>query len=170
MENDVKDLAVRKILLPLKFSQTGGNAFKMALNLAKCCVAGLDVLSVVKPVTNPHLTEKEYLEKMEMEFQRFREINSPRLGRFDHYQFAWRIGNSATEILKYAERNNTDIIVLGCHYRNNRPCYNRLGEVAQLIFQWAPCAVMLVPGGTSKKKPCYLNTDALGNNKEGNHP
>ncbi|BBO86589.1 universal stress protein [Desulfosarcina ovata] len=170
MENDDKDVTVRKILLPLKFSQTGSNAFKMALNLAGCCAARLDILSVVKPVSHSPLTEKKYLEKIQTEFHRFKAINSPRLGSFQNYQFAWQAGDSATEILKYAERNSVDIIILGCHYRNNRPCYNRLGEVAQLIFQWASCAVMLVPGGTLKEKPCYRTTDALCNKKEGNHP
>ena len=60
----------------------------------------------------------------------------------------------ATEILKYAESASADLIVLGVHYRNDRPCYNRLvGKWAQRVFQSAPCAGgWLVPSGLKRGK------------------
>jgi nucleotide-binding universal stress UspA family protein len=155
MESYDEKIAVRKILLPVKFSQTGSNAFSMALTLAKCCIARLDILSVFNPHQGLSLSEEERFKKaFETEESRFKESHLPLLGNFRSYQFARRKGDPATEILKYAESKYADLIILGCHFRKSQPCYNRLGEVAQLIFQWAPCGVMLVPCGPRQKKEC----------------
>jgi nucleotide-binding universal stress UspA family protein len=153
MENNEEQKDVRKILLPLKFSQAGSRAFAMALNMAGCCDAWLDIFSVLKPVPGMNLAQKEEFKKeIEAEFDRFKESHAPLFQDFKNYRFAWLMGDPATEILKYAESRSTDLIVLGVHYRNDRPCYNRLGEVAQRVFQLAPCAVMLVPSGVKGEK------------------
>jgi nucleotide-binding universal stress UspA family protein len=153
MENNEEKKDVKKILLPLKFSQAGSRAFAMALNMAKCCDAWLDIISVLKPAPGMNLAQKEDFKKeIGAEFDRFKESHAPWFQDFKNYRFAWLIGDPATEILKYAESASADLIVLGVHYRNDRPCYNRLGEVAQRVFQSAPCAVMLVPSGLKREK------------------
>lgn len=135
----------------------------MALNLARCCIARLDVLSVLQPDSGSDPSEKEdFKQEVETAIDRFEEIHLPLLGNFRSYQFAWRIGDPATEILKYAERKCADLVILGCHHRNDKPCYNRLGEVAQLVFQWASCAVMLVPCGPRMEKGCSDGAKRLG--------
>jgi nucleotide-binding universal stress UspA family protein len=172
MQNNEEKIEVKKILLPLKFSQAGSRAFLMALNMAKCCMARLDIFSVLKPHPDLNLPEKEHFKKeIETEFDRFKETHSHLLSSFKSYQFAWRIGDPATEILKYTEGKSVDLIILGVHYRNDKPCYNRLGEVAQRVFQLAPCAVMLVPSGLQRKKTCSENSKHLRKRIwEGNEP
>lgn len=153
---------IREILLPLKFSQAGSRAFTMALNMAKCCDAWLDIFSVLKPAPGMDLAEKgDFQKEIEAEFDRFKESHAPLFQNFKNYRFAWRSGDPATEILKYAESAPADLIVLGVHYRNDKPCYNRLGEVAQRVFQLAPCAVMLVPTGLQREKTVAGNLKHL---------
>jgi hypothetical protein len=125
----------------------------MALNMAQCCDAWLDIISVLKPAPGMNLAQKGDFEKeIAAGFDRFKESHGPLFRNFKNYRFAWLIGDPATEILKHAENASVDLIVLGVHYRNDRPCYNRLGEVAQRVFQLAPCAVMLVPTGVKREK------------------
>lgn len=162
MENNEEEKDVRKILLPLKFSLVASRAFAMALSMAKCCDAWLDIFSVLKPPPAMDLAETEDFQKgIEAEFGRFKESHAPLLQDFKNYRFAWRSGDPATEILKYAESASVDLIILGVHYRNDKPCYNRLGEVAQRVFQLAPCAVMLVPTGLQREKTVAGNPEHL---------
>ncbi|MFY9944364.1 MAG: universal stress protein [Desulfobacterales bacterium] len=172
MENNDEKIEVRKILLPLKFSQAGSRAFSMALCMAKCCMARLDILSVLKPDPSWDLAEEAHFEKeVDTEFKRFKETHSHLLSNFNNSHFAWQLGNPATEILKYAEGESADLIILGVHYRNDKPCYNRLGEVAQRVFQLAPCAVMLVPSGFQREKTSSENAKHLRKRIwEGNEP
>lgn len=172
MENNDEKIEVRNILLPLKFSQAGSRAFSMALCMAKCCMARLDILSVLKPDPSWNLAEEAHFEKEgDTEFNRFKETHSHLLRNFNNAHFAWRLGNPAAEILKYAEGESADLIILGVHYRNDKPCYNRLGEVAQRVFQLAPCAVMLVPSGFQREKTSSENAKHLRKRIwEGNEP
>ena len=90
MEKQDGKIAVQKILLPLKFSQEGSSAFSMALNLARCCIARLDVLSVLQPDSGSDPSEKEdFKQEIETAIDRFEEIHLPLLGNFRSYQFAW---------------------------------------------------------------------------------
>jgi nucleotide-binding universal stress UspA family protein len=54
-----------------------------------------------------------------------------------------RTGQAAEEILRYAEQEGIDLIVMGTHGRTG---LNRwlLGSVAQKVIQCAPCPVLIV--------------------------
>jgi hypothetical protein len=122
----------------------------------------LDIFSVLKPVPGINLAQKEEFKKeIAAGFDRFKESHGPLFRNVKNYRFAWLIGDPATEILKYAESASAALIVLGVHYRNDRPCHNRLGEVAQRVFQLAPCAVMLVPTGVKREKAVSADRENL---------
>ena len=144
--DDTEEKEIKSILMPLKLTGTSINALKMARTLARCCSARLEILSVVNSAAEPDAsTDDTGATDMESAKTRIQDLYREPLKRVENLNVICRRGDPAREIVAHAAACEADLIVLGCHFRDDRPCYNRLGEVAQIIFQRAPCAVMLVP-------------------------
>jgi nucleotide-binding universal stress UspA family protein len=139
-------IEINTILLACKLKPSNVNAFLTALALARGTESSLEVLLVLPPDKGPPgAVQDAVAEKTRAAETRFEKNGRPLLGDYDRCRFSCRIGDPAGEIISFAKECDADLIVLGCHHRDDRPSYNRLGEVAQIVFQWAPCAAMLVP-------------------------
>ena len=136
----------KRILLPIKFSHVTENALAMALKMAKCCKARLHILHVLDHrLKSPEVTDEEIVELTQAAERQFEKKYRPLLGDFHDFSFNCWEGDIAHEVAKFAGSIGADFIVLGCHVREDKPSFTRLGEVALAIFQWSPCSVMLVP-------------------------
>jgi nucleotide-binding universal stress UspA family protein len=137
---------IKKILLPLKFSHVTDNAFDMALRLAKCCEARLHIFHVLDHrLRDPGVTADKIAEFTRAAERQFEKEYLPLLGEFKDFSFNCWEGDIAMETAKFAHSIGADFIIIGCHVRGAKPSHTRLGEIAHILFQWAPCPVMLVP-------------------------
>ena len=135
-----------RILLPVKFSHVTENAMAVALKMARCCKARFHILHVLDHrLRSPEVTDEEIAEFTRAAENQFKEKYRPLLGDFHDFFFNCWEGDIALEIATFAASISADFIVLGCHVREDKPSFTRLGEVALAIFQWSPCPVMVVP-------------------------
>lgn len=95
----------------------------------------------VKEMMTEELTERgnEILDKMEQEFQ------SPRLNMINFHKLLLE-GDPAEEIIKTAEKEEVDLIILGSG--KTRIDKRLLGSVSEKVIHSAPCTVLLVRTGT----------------------
>ena len=137
---------IKRILLPLKFSHVTDNAFAMALKMAKSCQARLHILHVLDHrLRNSNVTEAQIAEFTRAAEGQFQKEYVPLLGDFKDFYFNCWEGDIAVETAKFADSIGADFIIIGCHVRGAKPSHTRLGEIAHILFQWAPCPVMMVP-------------------------
>lgn len=97
----------------------------------------------VKEMMTEELTERgsEILDKMEQKFQ------SPRLNMINFHKLLLE-GDPAEEIVKTAENEEVDLIILGSG--KTRIDKRLLGSVSEKVIHSAPCTVLLVRTDTNK--------------------
>jgi nucleotide-binding universal stress UspA family protein len=97
----------------------------------------------VKEMMSEELTErgKEILDKMEQEFH---SPSSPMI----NFRKLLLEGDPADEIVKTAEKENVDLIILGTG--KNMIDKRLLGSVSEKVIHSAPCTVLLVRTGIKK--------------------
>jgi nucleotide-binding universal stress UspA family protein len=140
---------IRRILVPVDFSECSTNALTMAIELAVRFGAGLTLLHAqplptytfpdgVMPLNPTVLREMERSVQEELE----------RLaGRAHLHQVPVRtqagIGPPSDEIVRYAAEMRADLIVMGTHGRTGLR-RALLGSVAEKVVRHAPCPVLTV--------------------------
>ncbi len=142
-------MRIRRILLPLDYSDWAAEATRIACDLARQYDAELHVLHVIEPwqPAAMHSTEPYPTQRAEAELAKFA---LPDAGSKTPCR-AIRVGNDASpEIIHYAEQQRIDLIVMGTHGRTG---VSRLllGSVAENVVRHAPCPVLLArphPEGT----------------------
>lgn len=137
-------LPVRTILHPTDFSEPSTSALRLACSLARDYGARLILLHVAPaPIVVPAMGVVP--PQTEEEFQRtraaLRDLEIPVPGvEADRCLLQ---GDAAAEILRAAEENQCDVIVMGTHGRTG---LGRLlmGSVAEQVLRKAPCPVVTV--------------------------
>jgi nucleotide-binding universal stress UspA family protein len=133
-------LAVKNILVPLDFSEASARVLEFARVLADGCGASLHLLHVIGvPLVTAAITEEE------------RHVASRRLEALlddtdrdkRHATVSCEVGTPAHEIIEYATRHETDLIVMGTHWHG--PTFGMAaGSIAEGVLGLAPCAVLAV--------------------------
>lgn len=137
-------LAVKKILHPTDFSEHSAYAFKISCALAKACGAKIAVLYVKDP---PGICYAEFAaiptptEDQETLLNKLTAIRpkDPQLTVEHHLT----VGTPADEILRYCEKLDAELIVMGSH---GRGALGRLllGSVAEKVARNAKCPVLTI--------------------------
>jgi nucleotide-binding universal stress UspA family protein len=124
-------LALREILAATDFSRQSGQAFEAALALAQYFRARLHVVHVAADAS----------EKRDSAAQ----LEALTAGRIEGIESvkAVPVGRAASEIVKYAQREKIDLIVLGTHGRT-RLARVLMGSVAEAVVRTAPCQVLTI--------------------------
>ena len=135
--------ATRKILVPIDFSESSGAALLYGRNLAKAFGAQLHVLHVMD---NPFLRSTfKSTAAIELDMaNRMAERISPEDRTMLRTVSAVRISDDPyDEIIRYAEEEQIDLIVMGTHGRGG---VTRLlmGSVAEKVVRTARCPVLTV--------------------------
>lgn len=145
-------IALKKVLVATDFSEASDAALRYGRALAGAFGASLDVLHVVEDLFASAWGAETYAASApELQDQMERQA-SLQLDKLvtddDRRQLQAKpvlvSGRSAfPEIVKYAERENVDLIVLGTHGRG-AIAHLLLGSVAENVVRRAPCPVLTV--------------------------
>jgi nucleotide-binding universal stress UspA family protein len=123
-------LFVKEILAPTDFSAPSIKAINAALALARHFRARLQVLHVVSDASERNTAEAK-LESLTAEIEGVEIVKGV------------SIGHAAAEIVKYAQGNRIDAIVLSTHGRTGIARV-LMGSVAEAVLRSAPCQVITI--------------------------
>jgi len=145
--------AIRRILVPVDWSEPSIRAFEVADSLAHERGAELLVLYVVPVATVMYGPAPEsYCEHVRDELCRIRPAHPQ-----TPVQHLIAEGDPAAAILRVAREKECDLIVMGTHGRTALP-HVLMGSVAEQVVRKAPCLVLTVkaditadPVGQTKK-------------------
>jgi nucleotide-binding universal stress UspA family protein len=143
-------IALKQILVPTDFSEASEAAVRYACALAEAFGATLHVLHVMEdpflyaPTSEGYVLPAHVFEEME---RNTRERLNKVLSDADLARFRSRLvlkkGSPFVEIVRYAKREDIDLIVMGTHGRG--PIAHMLmGSVAEKVVRKAPCPVLTV--------------------------
>ena len=153
-------ITLKKILVPTDFSECSEAATHHGLELARAFGATLHLLHVVEdPDTSPWavpgfpLSLVEVLEHFQDEARNrlLASIPEPDRGRV---VVSCPIAAPVPEILRYAEHESIDLIVMGTHGRGF-VAHALIGSVAEHVVRRAPCPVLTLrqPGAVPERLP-----------------
>ncbi|MFY9251998.1 MAG: universal stress protein [Fuerstiella sp.] len=141
-------LNIKRILMPIDFSEPGKTALMYAIAFADQFAAAVDLLHVVEPVPANALLSYQPMEVLKQSMrsdaeQQMEELHS----EWADYAFPVnRIivdGFPFVEIIKHAKASNADMIVMGTHGRGAFT-HMLMGSVAEKVVRKAPCPVLTV--------------------------
>ncbi len=143
-------MAIKKIACCTDFSENAQEAVMAAIEMAGKYKAHLSIIHVLPPIINPMFAEaalmlsdepKESL-LLNLEEQMQKEYGA-KVGEHIKYDLVVLDGHVSTELLKYLEENQTDIVVMGSYGLSGMGLVV-FGSVAKRITHKAPCSVMIV--------------------------
>jgi nucleotide-binding universal stress UspA family protein len=148
----------KNILLCTDFSDDANIALIHALNLAKKCGARLHILNVPhssftysRQIVDEHIPEGKsrdgqafFDEDIAAEAEKnLKHAYEQRLGDFKNYTFVVRCGAPDVEIIRYAKKNEIDLIVMGALGKSE---LDRMvhGSTVANVSKYAHCHVMAI--------------------------
>ncbi|MBM4312323.1 MAG: universal stress protein [Deltaproteobacteria bacterium] len=151
----------KKVLFCTDFSKNSDSAFDYAFGIAKRDEGVLYIMHVIPTTPDPHNLErwltKEELDKMQATLQEDREkmFNDKYLNHIkdkSKVKIVTESGRVDEKILKFAQKEKINIIVIGTHGRTGVE-HIFLGSVAEKIIRRSPIPVFIIPcGDTSNRK------------------
>ncbi len=137
-------ISIKTILVPVDASPASGCALAYARTLADACGASLHLLHVVAhPLGAPQSSASELFAALVEPADRERRQSVARCS----------VGTPAVEIVRYAQANGVDLIVMGTH--SHGPTNQMFtGSIAEHVVRRAPCPVLTVKGpATAEEEP-----------------
>jgi nucleotide-binding universal stress UspA family protein len=143
----------KKVLFCTDFSENSDCAFDYAFGIAKRDEAVLYILHIIS--VNPHVSyldqfmTKDYWDKLKVTMQedldkKYDEQYLSQIKDKTKVKIVTKTGREDEEILKFAMKENIDIIVIGTHGRTGID-YLFLGSVAEKIVRLSPIPVFIIP-------------------------
>lgn len=141
---------IKKMLVPVDFSENSEKILKSALFLAKKCDAALAVVFVVQSIEDysgffvPHMPIAQFEEEMvEGAHRRMESFLEENMDRSVPHTAKVLIGDVAEEIIRFAEAEKFDMIVMGTHgYKGVEKVL--FGSVAEKVVKRSPCPVLTI--------------------------
>ncbi len=140
---------LKKILVPVDFSECSEKALLYAVQFAKEFCATLDVVYVSPPFVLPAdvvlpsnytRIEKDVIDKAE---QRLATLVLQRVPQGIPVEPIVRSGHAVTEIVNAAKEFNADLIIISTHGRTGLK-HVLIGSTAEEVVRHAPCPVLTV--------------------------
>jgi len=142
-------ITLKNILVPSDFSECSDQAVRYGLELARKFDATIHLLHVVQdPATQPWVAEGfampllDVVEQWQKQAEGRLAAAVPPADRARSRVVAV-IGSSYAEILRYAEEQGIDLIVMGTHGRG-AVGHLLLGSIAEKVVRRSPCPVLTV--------------------------
>jgi nucleotide-binding universal stress UspA family protein len=144
-------IKMKKILFPTDFSEESQEARKYALSFARDFKAHLYALHVVNEkiftegLNLPRVMSVDDLEKelLEEGRKRLRTLYPAEELKDLEWEVAIRKGKPFLEIIRFAEENDIDLIIIGTHGRSGFE-HIIFGSTAEKVVRKAPCPVLSV--------------------------
>lgn len=144
----------KKVLFCTDFSENSNFAFEFALGIAQRNEGLLYILHVIPG--NPHqsFAEKyitredlENIQKSNIEEDleiKYKEHYLKKMQNGIKFEIVTKIGREYEEIIKFAEREKVDLIVVGTHGRTGLE-HVFYGSVAENVIRYSPSPVLVIP-------------------------
>lgn len=139
---------VSRILVPVDFGEPAFRALEYGRTLADACGASLHLLYVIPYPAVRRDHEQEDRERACARLAAFLD-ETDRVKR--RATTDCRVGATAAEIVRYAEENGVDLVVMGTH-RHGPTCQMLTGSIAESVIETAPCAVLAVKGPVERHR------------------
>ncbi len=143
-------LSIRHILVPIDFSEHSKNALRYAVPMAEQYGASLTLMYVLEPAIYPTDlgfgqviipgVEQELRTKSEEELK---SLINREIGERVNTGSVVRMGKPHQEILKHAEENSVDLIILATHGHTGVE-QMLFGSTAMRVVRMAKCPVMTI--------------------------
>jgi nucleotide-binding universal stress UspA family protein len=141
---------IKRILVPVDFSDTSARVLEFGRLLADACGASLHLLHVIHPLNDS---------------QTLGQKRQSALGRLDSLldradrearqaTTSCEVGTPANAIVSYADENAIDLIVMGTHWHGAAP-QMVTGSIAEAVLGLASCAVLAVKGAEVHARPAF---------------
>jgi nucleotide-binding universal stress UspA family protein len=143
-------MEIKSILFPTDFSEGSSQALQYAVDMAKRYGAKLYLLHVIYEISEgigwyvPHVSMDEMYKDIEKsakkELERF---GVEELSGLKDVEYRTITGIPHKEIIKFANANRTDLIIIGTHGRKG---VDKIifGSTAEHVVRYAPCPVLTV--------------------------
>ncbi|MBT8233361.1 MAG: universal stress protein [Saprospiraceae bacterium] len=149
---------MKKILIPTDFSDNAGDALAYALDLIGNQEAELHIINVLDPnivaVEAPEMTAEMINRQMDAAKEQMKAIEAFSILRFgdsdtSKIQLTTDVipGTIALSIKNEAEKQVTDLIIMGTQGSNHSATDKFFGTVSSSTINEAPCPVILIPSG-----------------------
>jgi nucleotide-binding universal stress UspA family protein len=142
-------ITLKNILVPSDFSECSGQAMRYGLELARKFGATLHLVHVVQdPATQPWATEGFAMPLLEVTEEWLKEAETrltasvPEADR-SRVRVSSLLGAVYPEVLRYAQDEEIDLIVMGTHGRGG-VSHLLLGSIAEKMVRRSPCPVLTV--------------------------
>ncbi len=134
------------ILVPLNFSEQNELALDVVHDFAKITDITLSLLHVIEPInSSDDLEVTEFLNQLgESAAASLQEMKSRFADVTAEVSCENRIGKRTEEIVKFADENNVDLIVLSSHRVEQRGPASQVASLSYQIGILANCSVLLV--------------------------
>ena len=143
----------KKVLFCTDFSENSDYAFEFAYGIAKRDEGLLYVLHVLPD--NPHQAYAErYIDKEDLEkirksigedlYNKYREHYIEKIENEIKFEIVTKTGRGDKEILKFAKKENVDIIVMGTHGKTGIE-HVFFGSIAEKVLRHSPFPVFIIP-------------------------
>lgn len=138
-------IAIKKILCPVDFSEVSHNAIRYAKEFACAMGAELILLHVVEPITMtaetvPYVSEAELERNAKDELAALVQKECPRTLSVKPLV---KIGIAPDTIIKVAEQEDADILIMGSHGRTGLTRL-LLGSVTEAVMRRAKLPILIV--------------------------
>ena len=161
--------SIKRILVPIDFSEASHNAFEYAMHIAEMLDASLSVLHVYQglhadisyiPAQLVSALLEEKLEKANSLLRDYLSEAKTNLGKSVKVSSHLRSGKAPSEIVRFAEEQDADLIIIGTQGTNS-PSEQILGSIAARVIQRSSsCPVLAIPS-KAKFSPIYKIMYAL---------
>ncbi len=142
--------AFKKILFPIDFSESSEKVFPFALDMAQKFDAKLCLLFVATDISHLITTDlsRDMLMSTVAEIARagenqMRAFCDKQLSGFSNYETKVVTGSPGDEILKFADEQSIDLVVMGTHGRKGLD-RTLMGSVADDIIKNSPTPVLTI--------------------------
>jgi nucleotide-binding universal stress UspA family protein len=149
---------MKKILVPVDFSDCSAAALKAAIKMARAFDAKILALHVIHdPADAPGFYtaqkagKKVFRNMADSAQEMMDEFAAKRLRKYDNHECHVRPGIPATQVLLFAEEQNVDMIAMGTHGRGGLDRL-MLGSVADRVIRSSECPVLIVRDGQKSTK------------------
>lgn len=148
--------AIRRILVPVDFSEASMSAVRHAKEIALTYGAEIDLLHVVREIAYPsaygfeppHFSMDEFLDRAE---EKLGELAHTEIG-IEHAMVEATMGDPSMGILDYVDANEVDLVVIATHGRTGVDRF-LIGSVAERVLRRSPTPVFVVPPGRKSLLP-----------------
>ncbi len=140
---------LKKILVPLDFSDHSTKALKYAIKFAQQFGAHIDLLHVVEPAVYPEgMIIPPDMEDINTSLEKqavktLKKTASQTIPKGVAWSIAVRVGSPYSEIVELARKTETDLLIITTHGYTGLKHFV-MGSTAERIVRHAPCPVLTV--------------------------